>query len=170
MNYDNWTIAQGRQHLIDHRNEGTHCLLCHRPAKVYRRPINSSMALVLIELRNYYRRSPPFRYIHVPTIVEGLSYPDKIRAALRGDWPKLRWWGFIVEAPDTFLPPDGSKSRSGYWCITEYGLSFAEDQAVAYSHVYEYRGEILGWDTDLVSIKNCLKKKFHYQDLMKGAA
>jgi hypothetical protein len=167
--HDSWTIAQGRQYLIEHRNEGTRCLLCHRNAKVYRRPLNSSMAIVLIELRNYYRGVGFFPYTHVPSFVEGLAkYPDKVRAALRGDWAKLRWWGFLVEAPPDFVPADGTKARSGYWCITQPGLDFAEGKSSSYSHVFEFRGEVLGVEQSYVQIQHCLKKKFNYAELMGG--
>lgn len=167
--YDNWTVAQARKHLIDNRKKGTTCLVCDRRAKVYRRVLGGSMCYVLILL---YRRFKMYgsEWVHVVDFLSTVPLQgdgDKLRAKLiKGDWPKLRWWGLIYEKPYE-VKPDGNPS-AGFWSITEAGVKFAEQQMKLPCAAFEFRSQLMDWDvSEYVNIKEALKKQFDYDELMK---
>lgn len=166
MTYDHWTIAQGRQLILDNRENGIKCPCCSRLAKVYRNPINSSMVLVLISMRNYYRSTNDYRHMHVPSFINSLQFSDSVKAAIRGHWPKLRYWGLLVEKAES---KDDGNPRAGFWCITQPGLDFAEGKTKLPAAAFVYQKECLGFDTSKwITIQDALKKKFNYTELMSS--
>jgi len=164
---EHWTVAQARQHLIQNRKEGTRCLVCQRPAKIYRRVLNGTMSYVLILLYKQHKLCGP-QWIHVVDFLGKVYLPnEEIRAKLvKGDWPKMRWWQLIIEKPGD--QPDGNPC-SGYWAITQAGIDFVEGKSKLAARVFEFRSQLMGWDTTkFVNIQQALKSKFNYAELMNS--
>lgn len=77
---------------------------------------------------------------------------------------KLVCWSLIEEA--NALRPDGG--RAGWWRVTDKGEAFIWRGLMVPKYALIYDGRFLRYDNpkDLVSIKDCLGKKFDLDDLM----
>ena len=165
---DHLTIAQGRQLLIANRKKGTKCLLCNRPAKIYHRVLGGSACYVLILLYRRFKMHGP-EWVHVLEFLSTVPLQgdgDKLRTKLaKGDWQKTRWWGFIVEKAEK--KSDGNPC-AGYWQITDTGVKFVEQQISVPRAAFEFRSELIDWDTSgFVTIKQAMMESFNYDALMK---
>lgn len=130
--------------------EGVRCPCCDRYAKVYRRSLNSTMARFLIWLVRNYGTDPRWYDIK--------EYPH----ARGGDHAKLVYWGMVEQHSND----DPTKSHSGHWRPTSFGIAFGQRQARVQSHAVVYANELLGHDGKEVDIVDCLGKKFDYSKLM----
>lgn len=154
---DTTPLGQVRALIRDHVDEGITCPACRQRAQVYRRTITGKMAAFLIELS----RTPA-------DPITGFVYIPAMRHA-QGDSVKLRYWGLIQGLVG--LREDGS-NRVGYWRITEEGSRFVAGDGRVPKHVRVYDGESLGYaeGAPLISIRECLGKRFDYDALMAGDA
>lgn len=132
-------------------NHEAKCPCCDRVARIYKRHLHSSVARQLIML---YRQNPD-GYVHVSDLI-----PDGQAGA--GDFTKAKYFGLIYEMPHEV----GKKKKSGYWKLSRKGRRFVEgiEEIPTYAIVYE--DNVIGWDNDTVTIKDCLGKKFNYLELM----
>jgi len=149
------TLVEARDKLlIDIYDGGTTCPCCGQLAKVYRRPLDSSMAWALVTA---YRRAG-IEEFHKPTVL-----PE----AADGSFAKLRYWGLIHEAERN---TDGS--HSGWWQITQDGEDFVHYSITVPKYALIYNGGLLELDdTDgRVSIVDALGHRFDYAELMNRAA
>ena len=53
------------------------------------------------------------------------------------------------------------------WCITERGEKFVKGQLKVNKSVYVFNNKFLGFDGELISIRQSLGNKFDYSELMK---
>lgn len=138
------------RHLVE--NGGHSCPCCAQFAKVYKRPINSSMARDLIAM--YRLHGLEFCYL-----------PD-VRTATKSrgnrEESKLRYWGLIEE--EQTLRPDGG--RAGWWRVTELGERFVLNQTHVQKYAHIYDGRRLRFSGSPVSIVEALGQKFNYRELM----
>src|SRR5271167_915579 len=75
--------------------------------------------------------------------------------AIRGDWAKLRHWGFLIEKPE--VRDDGSK-RNGFYKITQRGIDFVHGRIHVRKFIYLYAGQLLNQPCEkTVSIDEALK-------------
>lgn len=148
--------------------KGATCPCCNQFVKCYRRPMNKSMAYVLLLMECYFRGDPVEEWLHVPSyIAEMVSDHPRRAAAVRGDWAKLKLWGLIEEKPD--VRADGNP-RVGYWKLTSLGRQFVKRQVKVPSHVYIYNGEALQRVVeDQITIDDALGTEFNYDEIMRSA-
>lgn len=128
-------------------DEGTRCPCCTQMAKVYKRTITTPMAVVLIKAYRQFGR----QWFNLP------RFSQK-----GGDDAKLRYWLLIEE-----LPNENPETRtSGWWRITEHGEAFVKGELAVprYAHVFD--GRCLRMSGDRIDIKQALKNKFDYSELM----
>jgi len=130
------------------------CNHCGANSKVYAYKIGS-YARVLIWMAFHGKEG---EYLHIPT-------SGAINGG--GDYAKLRYWGLIKKSPKN---PDPTKRSSGLWKLTGKGRDFALNRTTVsgvcyYSHP---PGEVLGFESERVSIVDALGRHFDYQDLMSG--
>jgi hypothetical protein len=118
------------------------------------------MAWGLCHVFEYFREHPGEEWVHA----EGLFVKVGL-SSLRGDFAKLRYWGFIEMLDER--REDGS-SNNGHWKMLGRGIEFVRGQISVPSHVYLYDGHALGFDGDQITIRDALKNKFDYDSLMKG--
>lgn len=127
------------------------CPCCGRYAQVYERKIHTSMALQLIEL---YKLGGAYDYIHLSRLI-----PRGVSGA--GDFSKTVYWGLISEKPDS-----GDQKSSGYWMLTEQGIAYVTDNLKVPYVAFVYDATVLGFSERLCGIRDALKEKFNYSELM----
>lgn len=148
------TIAESREWIDAHREDGVSCPSCDQYAKVYRRKISSSIAEVLIAMHNESKRTGQ-EFVHVPSL----------KAKNSREVSKLVWWGFVEEQKE--LREDGG--RAGYWRVTEAGELWLKNITTAPKYAVTYNNKLLEMtDDEQVSIVDALGTKFNYSDLMAG--
>jgi hypothetical protein len=135
---------------------GTDCPCCKQHVQEYPRPIHSGMARVLIAI--YRADVPDGGWLHI-SIIGNHSWT--------GDYAKLRYWGLLESKPNQD-PHIKEKKDSGLWRITEKGKKFARGEIKVRKTMIIFRAEVLEEKGELVSIHECLSKKFDYQELMWG--
>ncbi len=162
------TLAAAKQWLRARFSKGAPCPCCNQFVKCYRRPMNKSMAYVLLLMESYFSGDVVDEWLHVPSfIAEMVSDNPRRAAAVRGDWAKLKLWGLIEEKPD--IRNDGSP-RVGYWKMTRLGRQFARRQVKVASHVFIYNGEPLQRVVeDQITIDDALGTEFSYDEIMGEA-
>lgn len=143
-NNDHLTIKEARDIMRPQLNKGTMCLCCGRPTKIYSRSITSSMAAGLIVLyrgekqKNYPNNFEQDGYIHLENL---FKYQVDLPSSVRGDIPKLRFWGLIEPRTDERV-----MSSINLYSNKMYGFSV---------------------NSTLITIKDALNNKFNYDKLME---
>jgi hypothetical protein len=135
-------------------DKGFTCPSCGSFVKLYKRPINSSMAIVLILMYKANRKG----FFHVEQFLKEIGRPE-----LRADFHKLRFWNLIEPQPG--IREDGS-NRNGYYKITGRGVAFCQGQFTVQKTAVLLHYELQRLEGPEVTIKDCLKEKFNYNELM----
>ena len=163
---DNASLDEAKQWLRLRFEDGASCPLCSQHVKLYKRKLNSSMAVVLSIIYKAFRKVDFDKaiWLHVPSHLNNVGLPAGVAASVRGDWAKLKFWGLIEEKGDVRM--DGS-SRAGYWRITDVGKMFVESSMRVPKYVFIYNGgRIFRNVEDEVTFKEALGDKFSYAELM----
>jgi hypothetical protein len=157
------TLEEAKAWLRLRVDEGEHCPCCTQFAKVYRRPMTSSMAYALVLIYRHFRTATD--WLHVPSY---LSEVSKVGEAVRGgDWAKLTHWGLLEEKPVEDRG-DGSP-RAGFYRLTSLGSEFVEGRARVQRHVWIYDGRQMNrQDDETIDIHAALASRFNYAELMRG--
>lgn len=145
------------------KGEKVDCPACGQLVLRYERPITSSMVLVLFLLYKH-RYEHGDEFVHVPTLIERSGYPAQMRAAIRGDWAKLKYWQMIKAKDET--REDGS-ARNGFWKITSVGQRFIQAQSKVPKFAYIFDHHLYGMSDELIDVETCLRRKFSYEELMR---
>lgn len=149
------------------RKEGCNCPICGQYAKEYERQITSAMVKTLWLVKEWFELNDPTldqKYVHVDEHINTL--PRNRQPTTRGasgDFAKMRFWGLIAESPS--IRADGS-SRAGYWRITQKGVDFLMDKIKVPKTAIVFDNKLFKLTNDPVSVHDCLKKRFNYNDLM----
>ena len=149
------TIQEAKTHLRENFDKGTGCPCCGQFVKRYRRSIYGTMARMLIA---FYRLKHP-GFMHVNDVIRLTGLAD-YRC---GDWAKLVYWGLIEEKSKG---KNEDKRTSGYWRITDRGKEFVEGALTVPKYIYLYNQKYMGNDGPEVHIRDCIGKKFSYEELM----
>lgn len=145
------TLKEAQAELRKNLEDGGICPCCKQHVQIYSRPITSSMAYALIIFYRYCKEKD-LSLAHAESVFKLVNVP----ASLRGDFSKLRFWGLI-----NFL-------EDGFYNVTKEGEAFVTNQITVLSHVRLYNNKMYGSFGKNVNIKDCLKKKFDLDKLMKG--
>lgn len=137
--------------------EGSTCPVCEQNVKMYWKKIDSLMAYYLIKLHRVASNNPERTYFHVE---DDLGVKQKVG----GSFAKLRWWGLIEEQPKDKNVTN--KRTSGMWMLTQRGENFVKNRISVKKYVKLYNGKCHGADGHEVTIKQCLKDKFDFKELM----
>lgn len=168
---DEPTLEHARLWLGRRLLDGATCPCCEQHAQVYKRPLTSSMAYVLMIIG---RESPMItpalrRPVHVPTLIVEKIKNASVAAAVRGDFAKLRYWGLLEEVIGERPDRANVKASVGYWRITQEGIVFVAGMSRVPSHVYLYNGERLDKPVETtVDIREALGTKFNYDEVVHG--
>lgn len=157
------TIEEAKEYLKQHIKQGVACPVCTQYVKQYTRPLNSSMAYVLVLVYNYFKMKPHDDWLHVENYLNELNTP----APVRGDFPKLKYWNLIEDKKS--IREDGS-NRNGYYKITEDGKLFVESVTKIYSHAIIFNGKCYGFQGKHIDIREALNNKFSYEEIIHNEA
>jgi hypothetical protein len=153
------TLVEAKQWLRARFEEGEHCPCCNQHVKLYKRKLNSFMALSLIRMYRYFEENPTVPWVHI----KDLSL--KV-AAGGGELAKLKFWNVIIDKEG--LRDDGS-DRVGFYRITELGRQFVQGGCKVPKYQYLYNQKIVrSPDGPNISIQDALGDKFNYDQLMAG--
>ncbi len=147
---EDMTLAAARDVLRTLVYEGHNCPLCTQMAKVYKRRINSGMAVSIIKMY----RSTGLGWQHVPTTVGARSREEG----------KLRYWGLVEE--ESGKREDGG--RAGWWRVTPRGEAYVQHKLALPTYALVYNSRCLGHEGKELYITAALGKKFNYNELMAG--
>mgnify|MGYP006289630827 CR=1 FL=1 len=159
---DPLSVEEARQHIVQNWDKGVSCPCCGQRVQRYSRPITSSMAWGLCRLYEHLMENPDEEWVHVERFFN--SCPD-IPFSFRGDFAKLRYWGFIEMLDER--REDGSPNN-GCWRLTPRGVAFVRGDISVPGHVFVYDGHALGFSDEHITIRDALKNKFDYEGLMSG--
>ena len=81
-----------------------------------------------------------------------------------GDYHKLRFWNLIEQQPNTDNP-NLPGNRSGTWRPTADGIRFAKGEIVLPKYALIFDNKCLGFEGELVSIRECLPKNFDFREI-----
>jgi len=140
------------RHTID--DEGGHCPVCDRWGRVYARGINNTMARALIWL--YQQTGDKDGWVDVPTTAPQWLVRSNQLAT-------LHWWGLVERKSKD----ETHRAKfSGIWRSTKLGREFAQGEVRVPKKVFTYMGNVEGTSTEEVSISECFKEVFSYEEVM----
>ena len=128
----------------------------------YKRPITWGMAYGLIALYVWHKKVNYTSWCHVENYLKDIH----CAASVRGDFPKLRFWGLIDSKSNE--SSDRRLDGVGFYRITDKGRGFVEGKMKVFSHAIIYNNKCAGFSDKEITIKDALKKKFDYSKLIKG--
>lgn len=178
------TIKAGKELLKAHWEDGIVCPCCRQLVKLYERKLNSAMAYALILIYRHHRDEGSFgAYFHVENYLKMLEIPSSIR----GDFPKLRYWGLLERKPAEMegrttksgrqvsgggqaAPPTRGDEAviPGYYRITPKGIQFVKNLCSVPRISLLYNDGFYGHKGPEVNIYAALEDKFDYMELMYG--
>jgi len=151
---DNSTLGEAKAWLQAGVRKGVICPCCTQYAKIYVRPLNSSMARDLIWLVRTYDA--------MGTWVDVSLAPKSFH--MSREFAKLRYWDLIEE----LIEPSKKGARtSGKWRPTKRGIEYVHGKIALLSHIILFNKELLGYSGKLASIRQALRKRFDYEELMR---
>lgn len=145
---------------MKNRNEGAECPCCSQYVKMYRRSITSSMAWALLLVYRHMQKHPKLEWVHAQDFLKKQPVPA---AVMSGDFSKMEHWGLITKKHG--VREDGSK-RVGFYALTEKGKLFCENKVSVPQKAHIYNQSLFGFSGKNINIREALKKKFDYDELM----
>jgi hypothetical protein len=138
---DGMSLEAAKDWLRARLGVGAYCPLCTQYAKVYRRKINSGMALSLIAM---YRAA-------------GRDWQDitKTVGAKHREEGKLRYWELVEPG-----------ERRGVWRVTPLGEAFVLGRWRVLSHANIYDDRLMELTGTPIGIREALGNRFDYDELM----
>ena len=150
------TLEGIKNKVFDQMDKGTICPCCGQFVKLYKRKLNSGMAITLI--RVYKGNGREWTNIK--------DFLRKEKHTNSHDWTLLRYWGIIEE--EMKEPDNEMKKTNGVWRITKKGEEFIFNKIKVLSHIKIYNGKQRGSEGALIGIKEALGNRFNYTELMYG--
>ena len=148
------TIKEVKDYLRNNFEEGVDCPCCGRYVRLYKRKLNSGMALTLIRLVKLRGTAK--------THVKKFLLEHKFNNG--HDWSRLKDWGLLEKVEDD--EDDSDSKTSGKWKVTPAGLKFVAGKLTVKSHIHVYDNKLLGLYGEDITIQDALGKKFNYKELM----
>jgi len=160
--YDGTDLEGAKAFVQTNLRDGVTCPCCGQLCKIYKRKLNSTMALALVLIYQFFKTHKHADWLHVAAFLVKVKHDSSIAG---GDVVKLRYWGLLERAAGE--RPDGS-DRIGRYKITDLGKQFVEGRVAVASHVLLYNQSLLGTATELITIKDALGQRFKYDELMRS--
>lgn len=131
--------------------------------QVYKRKISSSMVKAMYYLCKWHQINGIKSWCKLSDYISQFKEPVVVCS---GDNPKLRHWGLIEMKSETYgdIRVDGS-NRTGYFRLTEKGLSFLRGEIAVEEFLYVCNKEVIGKSKTSVFVDKCVKNKFNFQDI-----
>jgi len=155
------SIKDAKKNVFDNYEEGIECPVCGQYVRRYKRKITSSMAYALILIYWYFKSNPDETWLHVENHFKKLA----ISPAIRGDFPKMRFWKLIERKEGE---KEDSNPNAGYYTITERGKQFAENKIKVPKHAYIFNDNVEEFSDIDISIEDALGNNFDYGEMMSS--
>jgi len=161
--YDGTDLEGAKAFVQTNLRDGVTCPCCGQLCKIYKRKLNSTMALALVLIYQFFKTHKHADWLHVAAFLVKVKHDSSIAG---GDVVKLRYWGLLERAAGD--RPDGS-DRIGRYKITDLGKRFVEKAAAVPKYVYLYNQLLLRLSEETITITDALGDRFSYTKLMTGA-
>lgn len=158
------TVAQAKDFMRPQLNKGVICPCCGLRAQLYTRNLTSSMIHGLILMYRQFTdisHRPVVQYIHI----EDFFKSQNVSSSIRGDIPKLRFWG-LIEAKKG--GKEDGNPNSGLYRVTDKGMGFVEGKILIQKSVKIYNNQCRGFSGPEIDIWGAIKQKFNYSEVMGG--
>jgi hypothetical protein len=152
------TIKEAKDFLRGNWEKGVDCPCCKQFVKLYKRKLNSGMALTLCRI--YKESISDKKWIPVKDFLRQNKFKNG------HDWTLLRFWGLLEEKQKD--SNDNETKNSGYWRITEKGEAFTLNKIDVPRQIFIYNSKIYGVSEDRIKITKCLGDDFNYEELMNS--
>ena len=160
------TVLEAKAFLNKNARLGVSCPCCNGLVKVYKRKLNTGMALFLISLykiqfgKVHLGSSEVITEVHAKDVLKGLNTHTKSL-----DYSVLKHFGLIdsVKGENS----EGKKS-SGFWTLTTSGIQFVLGSYLAPAYVEIYNNKRLNDSDERVGIEEALGRNFDYEELMNA--
>lgn len=149
------TVEEAREVILVQRTKGVVCPCCEHMVRVYKRPLNASMAQSLIAIFHYFQDNAD--WLHAP------SYLKNLKLNGNNDVGLLVHWG-LLEAKEGERA-DGCR-HNGFYKITDKGRAFVNEGLVIPRHVFLTNATFLGLSEETTTIRDALGEKFNFDELM----
>lgn len=161
MPYEGNDLEAAKLWVQQNLRDGVTCPCCKQYCRMYRRKLNSTMALALILIYQFFKKNPHAGWLHVAAFLVKVKRDSSIAG---GDVVKLRYWGLIERAPGE---RDDGSDRVGRYRITEVGKQFVEGKIAVPRYVYLYNQLLLRLSEEMTTIREALSDRFKYDELMQ---
>lgn len=133
------------------------CPCCGRYSQIYKRKISQSMVISMAKCYRLQQENDGAFVHHAQFIPHaGCGFHD------------LKYFDMIIPKMHD-LKTEANKRTSGYWRVTQKGISFLHDLIAVPKYVLIFDDTLLGVTGDPVRVANCLEENFNYQELMRAA-
>jgi hypothetical protein len=151
------TLAEIKEYLRENYKDGCICPACKQVVKQYKRNISSTMAYCMIIFVKHCRKHNQFGFVNFNKVLNDLN----ITPTQRADWQKLVYFKLIE--PETTTKGD---PKNGNYRIHARGFDFIEKDFLMPKFCNVYNGNVLGYSMEQITIREALKNKFNFDDLM----
>jgi len=138
------------------RDAGMDCPCCGRWGKINPYQITSTQAKGLIWM---YTNFPRDCWIDLGDAPGWLLRAKTMTTA--------KWWGLIEPAAKD--ENDAGKKASGKWRLTDKGRAFVIGRTLIPKYTFIFGNGCFGYSETMVDIRDALKNKFSYEELMGGS-
>ena len=153
------TIKESKEFLKSNYSKGCKCPSCGQMVKLYKRKLNSSNAICMIE---FAKMATVGKWYHISDLIK---YNTLLATRLNGgEFARMRYFGLIEEMEKD--PKETSKRTSGYWRITQKGVDFVNNIITVPKYVFIFDNRVQGLSDEKTNIIESLGNKFNYQELM----
>lgn len=151
------TIKEAKQFLRANFEKGVDCPCCGQFVKLYKRKLNSGMALFLIGLMRLWKKNPNKQFFSNKEVMNEMNL-----AVTSLDYSVMRHFGLIEPRIS-----EAGKRDSGYWRMTPKGFLFVQGHKSS-KYIFLYRNKRQGVSDEQITIREALGEKFDYEELMKA--
>lgn len=141
--------------------QGGHCPGCGQRVQLYKRYINSSIALSLIALYKHEKTLQRGEYTHWQSFYKQSDLPASVSSQVTSS----KYWGLLEKKNSK---KDDGNPDSGFWRLTTKGELFVEGALSVPKSLYVFADKIFDETEEKIYIKDALKKHFNYTELMEG--
>lgn len=148
------TLAESKERFEQAiRGEGADCPCCGRWGKINAYQVTSTQAKGLIWM---FTNFPADYWVDLGNAPGWLLRSKPMATS--------KWWGLVEPAAKD--ENDADKKASGKWRLTDKGRAFVLGRTLIPQYVFVFDNTCYGYSENMVDIRDSLKKKFSYEELM----